>query len=44
MKVKLTPEMLRAASRLKIISCATTGSDHIAREGLSPSAGLRCVR
>lgn len=35
MKVKLTPEMLRAASRLKIISCATTGSDHIAREGLS---------
>jgi D-3-phosphoglycerate dehydrogenase len=34
MKVKLTPEMLRAAQKLKIISCATTGSDHIARDGL----------
>jgi phosphoglycerate dehydrogenase-like enzyme len=34
MKVKLTPEMLRAADKLKIISCATTGSDHIARDGL----------
>jgi D-3-phosphoglycerate dehydrogenase len=35
MKVKLTPEMLAAASRLKIISCATTGSDHISRDGLA---------
>ena len=34
MKVKLTPEMLGAASKLKIISCATTGSDHISRDGL----------
>jgi D-3-phosphoglycerate dehydrogenase len=34
MKVRLTPEMLGAADKLKIISCATTGSDHIAREGL----------
>jgi phosphoglycerate dehydrogenase-like enzyme len=34
MKVKLTPEMLGAAGKLKIISCATTGSDHIARDGL----------
>jgi D-3-phosphoglycerate dehydrogenase len=34
MKVKLTPQMLAAAPRLKIISCATTGSDHIARDGL----------
>jgi phosphoglycerate dehydrogenase-like enzyme len=34
MKVRLTPEMLRAADKLKIISCATTGSDHISREGL----------
>src|SRR6476620_9105615 len=35
MKVTLTPEMLRAASRLKIISCATTGADHTSRDGLS---------
>src|SRR4029079_7872267 len=35
MKVKLTPEMLAAAAKLKIISTATTGSDHISREGLS---------
>jgi D-3-phosphoglycerate dehydrogenase len=34
MKVKLTPEMLAAASKLKIISTATTGSDHISRAGL----------
>jgi phosphoglycerate dehydrogenase-like enzyme len=34
MKVKLTPQMLAAAPKLKIISCATTGSDHIARDGL----------
>src|SRR5687768_7074879 len=35
MKVRLTPEMLRAASKLRIISCATTGADHIARDGLA---------
>jgi D-3-phosphoglycerate dehydrogenase len=35
MKVHLTPEMLRAAPKLKIISCATTGADHIARDGLA---------
>lgn len=35
MKVRITESMLGAASRLKIISCATTGSDHIARDGLS---------
>jgi D-3-phosphoglycerate dehydrogenase len=35
MKVKITPDMLRAAPRLKIISCATTGADHIARDGLA---------
>jgi phosphoglycerate dehydrogenase-like enzyme len=34
MKVKLTPEMLASAPKLKIISTATTGSDHIARDGL----------
>jgi phosphoglycerate dehydrogenase-like enzyme len=34
MKVKLTPEMLASAPNLKIISTATTGSDHIARDGL----------
>jgi phosphoglycerate dehydrogenase-like enzyme len=34
MKVRLTPEMLQAADKLKVISCATTGSDHISREGL----------
>lgn len=34
MKVRLTPEMLQRALKLKIISCATTGSDHIARDGL----------
>jgi phosphoglycerate dehydrogenase-like enzyme len=34
MKVRLTPEMLQKALKLKIISCATTGSDHIARDGL----------
>ena len=29
MKVKITPEMLEGSPKLKIISCATTGSDHI---------------
>ncbi len=31
MKVKITDDMIRAARNLKIISCATTGSDHISR-------------
>jgi D-3-phosphoglycerate dehydrogenase len=31
MKVRLTDDMLATAARLRIISCATTGSDHIAR-------------
>jgi len=31
MRVRITDEMVRKASRLKIISCATTGSDHIER-------------
>lgn len=34
MRVKITNDMVSAASRLRIISCATTGSDHIAREVL----------
>ena len=34
MKVRLTDAMLAAAPRLKIISCATTGSDHIDRKEL----------
>ncbi len=34
MKIGITNEMIDAASQLKIISCATTGSDHIARERL----------
>ncbi|MBW1804094.1 MAG: hypothetical protein JRJ85_25595 [Deltaproteobacteria bacterium] len=29
MRVRITGEMLGAAKRLKIIACATTGSDHI---------------
>ena len=31
MKVKITDEMVKEAPNLKIISCATTGSDHIDR-------------
>ena len=34
MKVRITNEMVRRAENLKIISCATTGSDHIEREEL----------
>jgi D-3-phosphoglycerate dehydrogenase len=30
MRIKITAEMLQDAPRLRIISCATTGSDHIA--------------
>lgn len=35
MKVRLDDGMLAAAPRLKVISTATTGSDHIAREALA---------
>ena len=35
MKVPITNAMVSAAPALKIVSCATTGSDHIAREELS---------
>jgi D-3-phosphoglycerate dehydrogenase len=31
MRIRITDEMVKKASRLKIISCATTGSDHIER-------------
>ncbi len=34
MKVRITDDMVKAAPRLKIISCATTGSDHIDRAAL----------
>lgn len=34
MKVAITDEMIRSAPGLKIISCATTGSDHIERPAL----------
>lgn len=35
MRIKITDEMVGAASELQIISCATTGSDHIARTSLN---------
>lgn len=31
MRVSLTPELVEAAPNLRIVSCATTGSDHISR-------------
>jgi phosphoglycerate dehydrogenase-like enzyme len=34
MKVRITDEMIRSAPGLKVISCATTGSDHIERRVL----------
>ena len=34
MKVRITDVMAAAAARLRVISCATTGSDHIARKVL----------
>ncbi|RKE72316.1 NAD(P)-dependent oxidoreductase [Pseudorhodoplanes sinuspersici] len=34
MKTRITDDMVSAAPNLKIISCATTGSDHIARAAL----------
>ena len=38
MKVKITNDMIRSASNLRVISCATTGSDHIEREELENRA------
>lgn len=35
MRVRITNEMVRAAPNLAVISCATTGSDHIEREALA---------
>jgi phosphoglycerate dehydrogenase-like enzyme len=35
MKVKITDQMILSAPRLRIISCATTGSDHIQRGTLN---------
>ena len=35
MKVRVTNEMVAAASRLRVVSCATTGSDHIERNTLT---------
>ncbi len=35
MKIRITDAMVEAASRLKIVSCATTGSDHIERQALT---------
>lgn len=34
MTVRITNDMIRSAPDLKVISCATTGSDHIEREAL----------
>jgi D-3-phosphoglycerate dehydrogenase len=39
MRVRLTDEMIAAAPNLRIISCATTGSDHIAR-GAADERGI----
>jgi D-3-phosphoglycerate dehydrogenase len=45
MRVKITGEMLRRAPNLRIISCATTGSDHIARdEAESRGIEIRTLR
>jgi phosphoglycerate dehydrogenase-like enzyme len=45
MRVKITGEMLRSAPHLRIISCATTGSDHIARdEAASRGIEIRTLR
>jgi phosphoglycerate dehydrogenase-like enzyme len=45
MKVPITNAMISAAPGLKIISCATTGSDHIAREELgSRDIPIRTLR
>lgn len=39
MKVHISESMLSAASRLRIISCATTGSDHIS-QGVADERGI----
>ena len=45
MSVKITGEMLRRAPNLRIISCATTGSDHIAKdEAASRGIEIRTLR
>jgi D-3-phosphoglycerate dehydrogenase len=45
MRVKITAEMLRRAPNLRIISCATTGSDHIAKdEAASRGIEIRTLR
>ena len=45
MRVKITGEMLKRAPNLRIISCATTGSDHIARdEAASRGIEIRTLR
>jgi len=35
MKTRITDDMVADAGRLKVVSCATTGSDHIARQRLA---------
>ncbi|MEQ9638517.1 MAG: NAD(P)-dependent oxidoreductase [Alphaproteobacteria bacterium] len=45
MKVRITDEMVAAAPALKIVSCATTGADHIARGELGRrGAPVRTLR
>jgi D-3-phosphoglycerate dehydrogenase len=45
MKVRITDAMVEAAPGLKIVSCATTGSDHIARGALDRrGAPVRTLR
>jgi len=39
-RVPLTDTMVRAAPRLKVISCASTGADHIARGELAKRGGV----
>ena len=43
MKVPLSDTMVEAAPVLKIVSCATTGSDHIARGALSARGAPVCT-
>ena len=45
MKVRITDEMVAASPKLQIVSCATTGSDHIARGALEArGAPVRTLR
>lgn len=45
MKVRITDDMIRKANKLKIIACATTGSDHIDRQELGKrSIPVRTLR